>query len=315
MNINALNRISVIVPAKNEEAHIELCLKALLNQDYDNEFYEIIVVDNNSTDQTLNIVKKFSGVRVISCPLGPVGRVRNDGAKCAEGSILAFIDADCIAPPDWLKNINLTVKDGIVVGGGAQLPSPPNDIEKFWLLEGPDGHSLPKELIGASIAITKRDFENARGFNELLPSGEDSEFSLRIKRNNNTVKITRDFSVIHLGNAKSANDFIKRQMWHGENYSFSLNARVKEPIFMLTVLWTLSVYYLAILLLLRLNVILPIILIASIPAVLCTKRILRSGYKIRNIKNLTYIYSLDLLYVAGRSLGMQRAMIGRALKC
>lgn len=314
MNINALNRISVIVPAKNEETHIELCLNALLNQDYDNEFYEIIVVDNNSTDQTLNIVKKFSRIRVISCPSGPVGRVRNDGTKCAEGSILAFIDADCIAPPDWLKNINLTVKDGIVVGGGAKLPSPPNDLEKFWLLEGPDGHSLPKELIGASIAITKRDFENARGFNELLPSGEDSEFSLRIKRNNNTVKITRDFSVIHLGNAKSTNDFIKRQMWHGENYSYSFLSRIKEPIFILTILWTLSIYLTFASLYLGENAIYFIFIALFIPCILCFKRILRSKHKLESLNNLAKIYYLDFLYVTGRSLGMQKALIGRMFK-
>lgn len=315
MNANSINRISVIVPARNEQAHIEMCLTALEKQEYDKEFYEIIVVDNNSTDQTVNIVKKFKNVRLVSCPSGPVGRVRNKGAECAEGSILAFIDADCVAPADWLKNINLAVKDGYVVGGGAKLPSPPNDIEKFWLLEGPDGHSLPTELIGASIAITKRDFENIQGFNELLPSGEDSEFSIKIKQNNYTVKISREFSVVHLGNAKTTIDFIKRQMWHGENYSFSLKNRIKEPIFLLTTLWTIAVYYLTFASFIGLNVTLPVALIILIPAVLCIKRIFRSGYKISKIISLTYIYYLDLLYVTGRSIGMQKAMIGKALKC
>lgn len=315
MNINALNRISIIIPARNEQEHIEFCLRALLNQDYNNELYEIIVVDNNSTDNTLEIVRRFGQVRIVNCLKGPVGRVRNSGAESAQGTILAFIDADCVAPTDWLKNINLTVKDGIAVGGGAKLPTPPHDIEKYWLLEGPDGHSLPKELIGASIAITKRDFDEVRGFNELIPSGEDSEFSLRIKKNDIAVVISQEFSVIHLGNAKSSIDFIKRQMWHGENYSFSFNMRIKEPIFVLTVVWTLSVYSVTLLLLLQLNILLPLIAIILIPAVLCIKRILRARFKILNLRSLAYIYYLDILYIAGRSLGMQKAMIGRAMIC
>lgn len=314
MNKIFFNKISVIVPAKNERVHIEKCLIALINQDYDNESYEIIVIDNGSSDDTVDIVKKFDNVRLILCPSGPVGRVRNKGAECAKGSILAFIDADCIAPADWLKAINLWVKDGHVVGGGAKLPSPSNNIEKFWLLEGPDGHSLPKELIGASIAITKNDFEAVQGFNESLPSGEDSDISMRIKRLNISVKISREFSVVHLGNAKTTGAFIKRQMWHGENYSFSLNRRIKEPIFILTTLWTVSFYQLIFALFLESNVTFPLALIVLIPALLCAKRIFRSGCGARKLLGLPYIYYLDLLYVVGRSLGMQKAIIVRALK-
>jgi glycosyltransferase involved in cell wall biosynthesis len=96
-------RISVIVPAYNEEKSLAECLLSLTHQK--THFpYEIIVVDNRSTDRTAAIAKRYH-VRVISEPRRGRPYARNAGLKAAHSPILAFTEADCIAPPRWIQTI------------------------------------------------------------------------------------------------------------------------------------------------------------------------------------------------------------------
>jgi glycosyltransferase involved in cell wall biosynthesis len=85
--------VSIILPARNEERSIERALDALNALAYPRERYEVIVVDNGSTDATTRIARS-RGVQVLQHPEGRVGAVRNAGAAGATGSILAFLDAD-----------------------------------------------------------------------------------------------------------------------------------------------------------------------------------------------------------------------------
>lgn len=315
MKMKYFNKISVVVPARNEDAHIEKCLSALTNQDYDKEAYEIIVVDNDSTDETKNLVKKFANVRLISCPKSRVGRVRNAGALVAEGSILAFIDADCVPAENWLSNISeRLIEKNLILGGGIILPEPAMMIEKYWLLEGPEGHNLPKELIGASIAISKIDFEIIGGFNEKISSGEDNDFSLRAKRLGYSVIISKNLSVVHLGNAKDSKSFIKRQIWHSENYFIEVEKQLKDPIFYLTLTFTFTTYATIISLFINAkSTILLIMFLILITSTLSIKRIIRSGFEIKKPFEIALILYLDLIYLIGRMIGAHISLF-KALK-
>jgi glycosyltransferase involved in cell wall biosynthesis len=95
--------ISVVIPALNEENYLPQCLKSLRNQDYQSE-YEIIVVDNGSTDNTGKIAGKY-GARVIVCLKKGVVHARQSGASSASGEIIVQADADTIYPQDWLSRI------------------------------------------------------------------------------------------------------------------------------------------------------------------------------------------------------------------
>lgn len=95
--------ISVIIPAHNEERLIGRCLWSLKFQKK-SEPYEIIVVNNNSTDKTTQIIKALK-IKMINETIPGPGPARNAGAKAARGSILAFTDADSIPPPNWLNHI------------------------------------------------------------------------------------------------------------------------------------------------------------------------------------------------------------------
>jgi len=95
-------KISVIIPAKNEENNIGNCLTALTQLDASS--IEIIVIDNGSDDRTVDIAKLYTD-KVFIEPNLSISELRNFGAHIAHHDILAFIDADCIADKDWVNKI------------------------------------------------------------------------------------------------------------------------------------------------------------------------------------------------------------------
>jgi glycosyltransferase involved in cell wall biosynthesis len=111
-------RFSVIVPAYNEAAYIGRALHALRDQDYDGN-YEIIVVDNNSTDDTAAVAAGL-GVRVVSEPEQGVCAARQRGVDCSRGEIIVSTDADTTQPRDWLRTIEagFAISDQVIAIAG-----------------------------------------------------------------------------------------------------------------------------------------------------------------------------------------------------
>ena len=110
---------SVIVPFHNEEEHIEKCVQALLNQSIDRSEYEIFFVDNNSTDKSASIVRKYLGINLLYENKQSSYSARNKGIQSSKGEIVAFTDADCVVDRDWLKNLSACLKESgqdIVLG-------------------------------------------------------------------------------------------------------------------------------------------------------------------------------------------------------
>lgn len=97
-------KISVIIPALNEENYIESVLKALLLQDFPRKNFEIIVADNGSTDKTSTIAKKFAD-KVVKEKKRGTNFARQAGFLASKNEIIACLDADCIPSPDWLSQI------------------------------------------------------------------------------------------------------------------------------------------------------------------------------------------------------------------
>jgi peptidoglycan/xylan/chitin deacetylase (PgdA/CDA1 family)/GT2 family glycosyltransferase len=95
--------VSVVIPAHNEEIYLFSCLESIRNQDYAGE-YEVIVVDNASTDNTAQIARDW-GARVVYESRRSPACARQKGAEVAKGKIIAFIDADTQAPAHWLSTI------------------------------------------------------------------------------------------------------------------------------------------------------------------------------------------------------------------
>ena len=118
-------RVSVVVPSYRSAGTIRSCLTALRRQDAPFAF-ETIVVDSSDDETTAIVRREFPQVELIHLPhrVGPE-IARNRGAERARGEILAFIDSDCMAQPDWLRRLVAHIDEGYeAIGGGTSNGNP-----------------------------------------------------------------------------------------------------------------------------------------------------------------------------------------------
>jgi glycosyltransferase involved in cell wall biosynthesis len=131
---DALSTITVVIPFYNVDRYIEKCIQALLAQTYPAELFDVIMVDNNSTDHSAAIVRQYPGIRLVSERKQGAYAARNRGIAEAMGDIIAFTDPDCVPDGDWLKEIDSAMGGAgvrVVVGNHA----PASDSFLLRLLE------------------------------------------------------------------------------------------------------------------------------------------------------------------------------------
>jgi glycosyltransferase involved in cell wall biosynthesis len=178
--------ISVVIPAFNEEAFLPLLLESLKKQTFTLP-YEVIVVDNNSTDKTAEIARKF-GARVIFEKNPGYAYACNAGFAAASGKIIARADADYVQPKDWLEKIwNTFEKDTkLAAVGGPIYPLESTFVENslyypsiliwMYLLKG-----LGRGFLFPNMAVRKEIYHKTGGFDTHLQFGEDTEMCLKLK--------------------------------------------------------------------------------------------------------------------------------------
>ncbi|MCL1476075.1 MAG: glycosyltransferase [Marinobacter sp.] len=298
---------SVVIPAFNEEQDIEASLSSLVSQSYPRDRYEIIVVDNGSTDRTSEIASAFADL-ILSRPDGNVGAVRNFGIASASGEIIICTDADCVVTEDWIETgVNLLEKNpNHALGGGLRPRKNARWVEKYWLLNEAGDKTQQRALAGSSIFIWKRDFEHLGTFNESVTSGEDSDLHNRALSNGLKVIIDPKLSVAHLGCPETPRDFIRRQVWHSENYIPDFKNSLKDKVFWLTLLY-LGCLTAALFLLFTANYFTAALLLAGAQLsalVLALKRIKRSAWRIKSVNEIGKILLIDNFYLVGRSIGL-----------
>lgn len=217
--------VSIIIPAKNEEKYISRCLDAVIKLNYPRSKYEIIVVDNNSTDNTRDIVKKYSSIILLGKKEGTIGAVRNFGAKHAKGEILAFLDGDSIPDSNWLKvACNYFRNDGSIGSIGFAISEPTSEstwVEKTWYKIGSSskyktGLSKTKWLSSFNLILKKNLFYQVGGFNELLETCEDADLGYKMSQISNLI-FSDEIRVVHLGNTKTLKELFLKEMWRGKS--------------------------------------------------------------------------------------------------
>ena len=130
------HKISIIIRTYNEERWIAHCLRVIFSQDFDN--FEVIVVDNNSSDHTVEIAKRYPVTSIINIDKFIPGKAINDGIRASTGNYIVCISAHCIPKNNqWLDNLFSNFKDNKKIAGvyGRQLPlSYTSDADKRDLL-------------------------------------------------------------------------------------------------------------------------------------------------------------------------------------
>jgi len=213
--------ISVIIPALNEERMIGRCLESLAQLDFARERFEVIVVDNGSTDRTLEIAESFQDrlqVRVLQKKGVRISGLRNFGARESRGAVLAFLDADCLAPRDWLQRIETLApaNDAGVLGAHYLLPEDSTWVGRTWHRYHEAEKSGEVSHVPAGDLIMRRqDFLRVGGFDESIQTNEDYELCERVRAAGMKVRAFPQIGVVHLGTAQSLRVFFRKQAWHG----------------------------------------------------------------------------------------------------
>jgi lipopolysaccharide/colanic/teichoic acid biosynthesis glycosyltransferase/glycosyltransferase involved in cell wall biosynthesis len=231
--------ISVIVPAKNAAITLEECLRALLHQEglLIGSDYEVIVVDDGSTDDTAEIAEQYSARVIHITNQGPAA-ARNAGAKVAKGITLAFTDADCAPSPTWLRNLMQPLENPEVIGvKGVYQTCQTGLIPRFVQLEYEHKYSRMRsqaniDFIDTNNAIYRKDvfFQNG-GFDESfrVPSVEDQEFSFRLARKGYRMVFEPSAAVFHYHD-QTLSEYLLRKFGIGYWKAFMLRW-IPEKIF------------------------------------------------------------------------------------
>ena len=203
--------ISVILITLNEEDNIVGCLESLLGQDYPEDRYEILGVDA-SRDATPEIIKRYPRVRCLRASKG-FSRQRNAGLKAARFELIAFTDADCRVPPDWLRVIDRAFerKDLAGIGGNALLPPGSGYFDSCAAAIGhPAGGSLGFDanvkrgpggvefVPGCNFAFRREALLAVGGFSpEFEDGGEDVDLSRRLRSRGFLIDYEPELTVFH----------------------------------------------------------------------------------------------------------------------
>ncbi|GAW65960.1 glycosyl transferase [Geoanaerobacter pelophilus] len=210
-------QFSVIIPAKNERENIGRCLDSIFQVDWDPAQYEVIVVDNGSSDDT-PLIAAQKGAKVYLQPELTISGLRNFGASMAKGEILAFMDADCTVDPSWLGEASryLDAEEIVCFGSPPQVPPDATWVQKAWYQVRRKKEELGETawLESMNMFVRREAFSRCRGFDEELATCEDYDISLRLKA---LGKVYADSRLVayHYGEARTVAHFFRKERWRG----------------------------------------------------------------------------------------------------
>jgi GT2 family glycosyltransferase len=181
-------RISVVVCSYNGGRTLGQCLRSLLALDYPD--YEVIVVDDGSTDDTRAVLAGFPGVRALHQPNRGLSAARNVGLQAATGAVVAYTDSDCFADPDWLTHLvyqleasgaaavggpNLTPEDGRLAACVAAAPGQPTHVL--------ESDQVAEHVPGCNMAFRREALAAINGFDaRYRKAGDDVDVCWRLQQ-------------------------------------------------------------------------------------------------------------------------------------
>lgn len=187
--------VAVIVAARNEEERIESCLQSLVNIEYPKEKLEVAVVNDHSTDRTLDIMRTFACQHpsLLVLEAGPEqGNLRGKtnavafGIENTRGSILMFTDADCTVSPTWVRETVKYFDERIGIVGGFTILESTRMFEGiqsldwvflFGLASATAGWNIPLTAIGNNLAVRRDAYSSVGGYRK-IPFSVTEDYSL-----------------------------------------------------------------------------------------------------------------------------------------
>jgi len=234
VHLKVVPKVSVIVCSYNGGQTLEACLCSLKKIDYPS--YEVIVVDDGSTDNTKEILEMHPWVKTIHQDNQGLSVARNIGAAASTGEIIAYTDSDCMADPDWLFYLVGTLLSGDYAGvGGPNISPPAENWLQACVAAAPGGpsHVLLTDIVaehipGCNMAFHRWAFDRIGGFDpEYRKAGDDVDFCWRLQQENFVIAFSPAAIVWHYRRF-TLKAFRKQQEGYGEAESL---LRFKHLIF------------------------------------------------------------------------------------
>jgi len=219
-------RVSVIIPCHNEEKHISECFDSLLNQALPADSYELIVIDDGSSDNTVAIVKGYVAKnpgRMTFYQQNHAGPAlaRNKGARAAAGKVLAFLDADMNFAPDFLEKLIAPVEAGEATGTFTLdefVANPENRWSRGWNVcyYLPPGRRVPENLTDTEStvfrAITREAFWQVGGYDS---AGYHDDHTVAKKLGQTAQRV--DGAICYHYNPGTAKEVFASAVWIGKS--------------------------------------------------------------------------------------------------
>ena len=220
--------VSVVIPAYNEEQSIESCLKAFTRQTT-NIPYEVVLVNNNSTDDTIAIAQKFVGaldLKIVNEKQQGRGAARRLGFSKANGNIILSTDADTVVPKDWIANyLSHFENPKIVAVTGPWKIRSRSKVRNFTAYHF-QRLTLPC-LTGLNFGVRKNVYNKAGGFDGSLKAQEDIELTPRVRKLGK-IKYAKD--VVVLTSSRRYKRGLLKGLWDYQKvsiYTFLLKDKTK----------------------------------------------------------------------------------------
>lgn len=305
MDLTKQNRkkISFIIPAFNEEACIRDCINAI-RENAPSYSYQIIVVDNGSTDRTSEIVQSERAV-LVNQAKGTISSARNKGVRESEGVVLIFLDADVLVTDIWQKEIDKVAaavfKNALIVTGSrCSVTDNKNWISHYWFARMQ--YETPNYINSGHLITSRELFDRIGGFRNELYTAEDYDFCVRAKQSGAEIANNPKLYVIHTGYPTTLKDFIDRERWHGFEDFSSLHKTIKSKVALAAVFNVILLIGFSIMAILNINLLHLLIYIVLLYAMSMISSVFKFGFgSITMLLMTSIIFST---YYIGRSLSL-----------
>lgn len=224
--------VAFVIPAYNEEKFISATLASIERAMAGRSAYEVVVVDNGSSDRTAELARA-AGARVLIAAAGTVGALRNLGARHATARALVFLDADVELTDSWGENIHATLRElrerpATITGSHCGIPANASWLERYWF--APRRSERVSHMNSGHLIVDRAYFEQLGGFAAEMQTGEDYEFSRRALEHGADLIDDARLPVVHHGFPRTLRAFLRREVWHGLGDAGSVRAIVTSPI-------------------------------------------------------------------------------------
>lgn len=217
----ASNSLSIIIPALNEEKFIGESIRSIHDGMGNlSAAYEIIVVDNGSQDNTVEISKANNATTFVQPELN-ISELRNFGVDKSSGNVIIFLDADVSVTESWSNHFDeifakIIAGEKLITGSHCAPPDSRNFLHRFWF-KSFSQDTRNTHLGSAHMIMSASAFSEIGGFDARYKTGEDYDFCLRAKLTGYRIENKPELKVIHHDFPTDISSFVRREAWHGRS--------------------------------------------------------------------------------------------------